>query len=77
MFEYTKTSCIQNNTIFKGIIVLIGLEIFTGIWMYYFDFPFLSQPLHLVIASILFGIQMYILLEVLYQKRTINKAIAY
>ena len=46
----------------------IPLEIFTGIMMYYFDFPFLSQPLHLVIASILFGIQMYILLEVLHQK---------
>jgi cytochrome c oxidase assembly protein subunit 15 len=44
--------------------------------MYYFDFPFLSQPLHLVIASILFGIQMYILLEVLHQKRTINQVIA-
>jgi len=30
----------------------------------------------LVIASILFGIQMYILLEVLHQKRTINQVIA-
>lgn len=54
----------------------ILLEVFTGIMMYYFDFPFLSQPLHLVIASILFGIQMYILLEVLHQKRTINQVIA-
>lgn len=65
---------------YKKIKLVLGciiLEVFTGILMYYFDFPFLSQPLHLVIASILFGIQMYILLEVLYQKRTINKAIAY
>ena len=54
----------------------ILLEFFSGIMMYYFDFPFLSQPLHLVIASILFGIQMYILLEILHQKRMINKTIA-
>ena len=54
----------------------ILLEVFSGIMMYYFDFPFLSQPLHLVIASILFGIQMYILLEILHQKRLINKTIA-
>lgn len=54
----------------------ILLEVFSGIMMYYFDFPFLSQPLHLVIASILFGIQLYILLEILHQKRMINKTIA-
>lgn len=54
----------------------ILLEVFSGIMMYYFDFPFLSQPLHLVIASILFGIQMYILLEILHQKRMINNTIA-
>ena len=42
---------------------LIILEIITGVAMYNFHFPFLSQPLHLVIASILFGIQFYILLE--------------
>ena len=30
---------------------LIGLEIATGIAMYYFDFPFSSQPLHLLFAS--------------------------
>ena len=54
----------KNNTIplvFKGIIVLIGLEIFTGIWMYYFDFPFSSQPLHLVLAALLFGAQSFLL----------------
>ena len=53
----------------KLVIYCIILEAFTGILMYYFDFPFLSQPLHLVIASILFGIQFYILLECMYKKR--------
>jgi len=64
---YKKTNLVLN---------CILLEVFSGIMMYYFDFPFLSQPLHLVIASILFGIQMYILLEILHQKRMINKTIA-
>ncbi len=45
------------------ILYCIIIEIVTGITMYYFDFPFLSQPLHLVIATILFGIQFYVYLE--------------
>ena len=56
---------------FRKINLVMGcilLEVCTGILMYYFDFPFLSQPLHLVIASVLFGIQMYIGLEILHQK---------
>ena len=53
----------------KLVIYCVILEAATGILMYYFDFPFLSQPLHLVIASILFGIQCYILLECLHKKR--------
>jgi len=31
--------------------------------MFYLDFPFGSQPIHLIIASILFGIQFYLFLE--------------
>jgi cytochrome c oxidase assembly protein subunit 15 len=45
------------------IILLIMLEILTGVIMYYFDFPFGSQPIHLVIASLLFAVQFYVLLE--------------
>lgn len=43
---------------------ILLLEIATGIAMYYLDFPFGSQPLHLVLASLLFGVQFYLLLEV-------------
>ncbi|MFN2261294.1 MAG: heme A synthase [Psychroflexus sp.] len=43
--------------------VLIFIEIISGIAMYYLDFPFLSQPLHLVVATLLFGIQFYILMQ--------------
>lgn len=45
----------------KQVLALIGLEILTGILMYYFDFPFSSQPLHLLFASLLFGAQSYLL----------------
>lgn len=54
----------KNNSIplaFKGIMFFLGLEIFSGIAMYYFDFPFASQPLHLILASLLFGAQSYLL----------------
>jgi len=53
------------------VLLLIGLEIATGIAMYYFDFPFLSQPLHLVLASLLFGVQFYLLLEVSIPKKSV------
>ena len=45
------------------VLVFIFLEILTGIAMYNFEFPFTSQPLHLVIAAVLFGFQFYLLLE--------------
>ncbi|WP_395054523.1 heme A synthase [Flavobacterium sp.] len=45
------------------VIVLIAIEIITGMAMYYQDFPYTSQPIHLVIASLLFGVQFYIFLE--------------
>ena len=46
-------------------LLLIGLSVFTGILMYYLDFPFGTQPLHLVLASLLFGVQFYMALEAL------------
>jgi cytochrome c oxidase assembly protein subunit 15 len=49
---------------FKGILLFLSLEIFSGIAMYYFDFPFASQPLHLILASLLFGAQSYLLFTI-------------
>lgn len=46
------------------VMALIGLEVLTGISMYYIDFPFGSQPAHLVLASLLFGFQFSLALEV-------------
>jgi len=55
-YAYTKTYNLKT-------ILLISLvtlfEIFLGVIMYYGDFPILSQPLHLFLATILFGFQFY------------------
>ena len=51
------------------ILVLIGIEIFTGIFMFYLDFPFGTQTIHVVLATILFGIQFYLFLETKHQKK--------
>ncbi len=47
----------------KWVLILLAIEILSGITMYYLDFPFGSQALHLVIASLLFGVQFYLILE--------------
>ncbi|MCE2612695.1 COX15/CtaA family protein [Flavobacteriaceae bacterium D16] len=43
---------------------LLLAEALTGIVMYYLDFPFSSQPLHLFLAALLFGVQFFLVLEV-------------
>jgi cytochrome c oxidase assembly protein subunit 15 len=45
------------------VLAIIGIEILTGMAMAYLDFPIGSQAIHLVLASILFGIQFYMILE--------------
>ncbi|MEM8846592.1 MAG: COX15/CtaA family protein [Bacteroidota bacterium] len=52
------------------IVGIIGMEVLTGIAMYYIDFPFGSQPAHLVLASILFGFQFSLVLDALSSKTT-------
>ena len=42
--------------------VFLGLEILSGIVLYYLDFPLLSQPIHLLLGSLVFGTQFYSLL---------------
>ncbi|MGY8914711.1 MAG: COX15/CtaA family protein, partial [Flavobacteriales bacterium] len=45
------------------VMALILLEILSGILMVYIDFPFGSQPIHLMLAALLFGVQFYLVLE--------------
>ncbi|MGB0374038.1 MAG: COX15/CtaA family protein, partial [Flavobacteriaceae bacterium] len=46
------------------IIGYILVEIILGILMYYVDFPWGTQPLHLLIAALLFSAQLYWLLRI-------------
>lgn len=50
------------------VLLLIFGEIITGMVMFYADFPFSSQSLHLVLAALLFGVQYYLVLEIVYAK---------
>ena len=45
------------------VLLILIIEILSGISMYYFDFPFGTQTIHVVLATILFGIQFYLILE--------------
>lgn len=45
------------------VMIILLLEILSGVMMYYQDFPFGSQSVHLVAAAVLFGIQFYLILE--------------
>jgi len=56
-----------SSTLIKKIGIIIILEILVGIIMFYLDFPFLSQPIHLLLATILFSYQFY---WVLHYKKT-------
>jgi len=58
-----------NSKIIFWIIGIIAIEIILGVAMYYLHFPFSSQPLHLLLATILFGVQFLFYLSI----RNINK----
>jgi heme a synthase len=56
----------------NAVMGLIVLEILSGIAIYYFDFLFGSQTVHLVIATLLFGLQFYLCMESAEAKRQKN-----
>ena len=58
----------------RWVLILIAFEIVTGMAMYYLSFPFATQPIHLILASLLFGVQFYLVLEGLKSKRS-NKTL--
>lgn len=45
------------------VMFILILEVITGILMYYVDFPFGTQAAHLVLAALMFGLQIVIALE--------------
>ncbi len=60
---------IIDSKIFKIIMILLFIQILTGIVMYYFDFPFATQPIHLLISSLIIGFQVYFYCIIKKQKK--------
>ena len=56
------------------VLVLLLVEVASGIAMYNFDFPFASQSIHVVTASIIFGVQYYMILESRRSKKIVQSA---
>ena len=56
--------------IFHQILLLISLEILSGMVMFYLDFPFSSQPLHLMLAALLFGAQSFFILQLMSNQKS-------
>ena len=61
---YKNRKLILNLHLLKYVILILSLEILTGIIMVYFYFPLVSQPLHLVMSGIILGLQFMLLLQV-------------
>ena len=61
-------------SLMNTLLLILVLEIMVGIGMYYFDFPFLSQPLHLLLGIAFFSVQFYILLQSMQTEITLKKA---
>lgn len=62
LFWHNRKYLLGHTRLLNWVLLLIALEVITGILMYYIAFPFGTQPLHLVLASLLFGVQFYVLL---------------
>ena len=60
---------IRNRTMNLGytlpfwILLILSVEVLAGVLMYYVDFPFGTQVVHILFAAILFGVQFYLVLE--------------
>ncbi len=60
---------LRHTRIFASLWVLLGI-IASGIAMNYFAFPWGSQPIHLALAAVLFGVQWYAFLDLNMAPRT-------
>ena len=51
---------------------LIFIQIISGIVMFYFNFPFSTQPLHLLLSTIIVGLQFYFLMLYNYKSNEVK-----
>lgn len=56
----------------KILLTLIIMGILSGAVMAYFSIPFWVQPIHLVVSSMIFGMQFFIFLQLVYSTKKIN-----
>ena len=71
LFYLNKKLSLGNKYI-DHLMILLVTEVISGALMFYFDFPFGTQTIHLVFASLIFGVQFYILLNNFLIKKTGN-----
>ncbi len=67
---------LRNKSIFtwsQALVLIIIFEIISGVGMAYFHIPAFLQPIHLLLGSMIIGIQFVILLQLNDQKRLINE----
>lgn len=76
-YNLYKTNSKQEKIVFhtKVLLSFILIEILSGVVMAYFGVPFWVQPLHLVLGSLIFGWQFYLLLQVSFLKKKVNSSI--
>lgn len=51
---------------------LIFIQIISGIVMFYFNFPFSTQPIHLLLSTIIVGLQFYFLMLYNYRSNEVK-----
>ena len=70
---------VRNTALFKwtqALVLIMALEIVTGVGMAYFAIPAFLQPVHLLLGSLLIGIQFILLLHLNGQKRVSVESVA-
>ncbi len=53
----------------NGLIIVVGLTFLLGLALYMFNLPHLLQPLHLLMASILFSLQVFLYAAIYYSNK--------
>ena len=71
LFYLNKKLSLGNKYV-NHLMILLLIEVISGVMMFYFDFPFGTQTIHLVFASLIFGVQFYILINNFFIKKTNN-----
>lgn len=64
-----KTEALES--IVKWLLIVVIVEILSGVIMAYFGVPAFIQPIHLLLGTLIIGVQYYLLLRINYKKRIV------